>query len=279
MTRVFLVLVVVFAALFGAGAWGSMQWQKDSTAAAAKLECCAVANPMTYNPDVELTGLPEPVQRYFRNVLRPGQVLIRRARQVQEGEFAMNGGWSRMRASQVSVANSPGFVWDARIAMAGGLMDARVRDSYASGNASMTAKVLGLVTLVDAPNGPELATGALQRHLGEAVWFPTALLPSQGVTWTAIDANTSRATITDRGVTASLNFRFNAAGEVTGTFTEGRYKAIDGGKFVLEPWTSTCSDYAERGGMKIPLRAEVAWGAAERSVPYWRARITAIEYE
>lgn len=278
MTRVFLVLVVAFAVLFGVGAWGSLQWRKDSSAAAAKLECCAVANPMTYDPDQELTGLPDPVQRYFRNVLRPGQVMIRRARQVQEGEFAMNGGWSRMRASQVSVVRSPGFVWDARISMLAGLVDARVRDSYSSGNASMTAKVLGLVTMVDAPNGPELATAALQRHLGEAIWFPTALLPSQGVVWTALDSHSARATLTDNGVSVSLDFRFNEAGEVTGTYTAARYKE-SGGKFVLESWVSTCSDYGERGGMKIPLRAEVAWVSHGNNEPYWRARITEIEYE
>jgi hypothetical protein len=278
MTRTFGLLVVLLAGLFSLGAWGSWQWQKDTSAAISRLDCVPVASPLTYDPALELQGLPAPVQRYFRNVLRPGQVIIRKMRNTQQGEFQMGSGWRAMQASQISVARNPGFLWDARIAMVPGLLNAQVRDSYARGTASMTAKVLGLVTLMDAVSAPELAAGALQRYLGEAIWFPTALLPSQGVVWTPIDDNAARATLKDHGVTASLDFAFTPSGEITGTYTDARFRE-EGGKYTAQPWGASCWNYADRGGVRIPLQAEVSWILDGKRVPYWRARIVEIEFE
>jgi hypothetical protein len=42
-------------------------------------------------------------------------------------------------------------------------------------------------TLVNLRGTPEIAQGELMRFLAEAAWYPTALLPSQGVQWKAID--------------------------------------------------------------------------------------------
>ena len=45
-------------------------------------------------------------------------------------------------------------------------------------NAGMHGAVLGLVTVVDMADTPELARGELMRFFAEAAWYPTALLPS-----------------------------------------------------------------------------------------------------
>jgi hypothetical protein len=280
MLRIFVLLFAVLLAAFGVRAFGSYQWQRDTLSATSGLECCAVANPLTYNPAAELAGLPRTVQKYFERVLRPGQVMIRRVHHVQDGHFDRDGhgSWARLHAVQDSVVNSPGFVWDARIVMIPGLLDTQVRDSYSAGSARMSAKVLGLVTMMEAQNAPELAQAALQRHLGEAVWFPTALLPSQGVVWSELGQNQARATLTDHGIQASLDFHFNQAGDITGMSTAERFQFRDG-KYVATPWQSTCGEYAERGGMRIPLQAEVAWIENGKRIPYWRGTIVSIEYE
>ena len=91
-------------------------------------------------------------------------------------------GWKRLKATQYFSAGLPGFVWDARIHMAP-LMTVWVRDAYVGGEASMKARFLSIVTVLDEHGKAELNAGALQRYLAEAVWFPTALLPSQGIEW------------------------------------------------------------------------------------------------
>ena len=49
------------------------------------------------------------------------------------------------------------------------------------------------------------------------------LLPSAALRWSAIDENTALATVTDNGVTVSLEFRFDDAGEVAGIYTPARW--------------------------------------------------------
>lgn len=58
------------------------------------------------------------------------------------------------------------------------------------------AELLGLVRLVDFSATPGAPEGVL-RFLAEAMWYPTTLLPSQGVHWEDIDATSARATLTD----------------------------------------------------------------------------------
>jgi hypothetical protein len=64
----------------------------------------------------------------------------------------------------------------------------RVHDAYVAGEGVLNARVLGLVSVVDMRGTGEVAEGELMRFFAEAAWYPTALLPSQGVRWQAVDA-------------------------------------------------------------------------------------------
>ena len=50
---------------------------------------------------------------------------------------------------------------------------------------------IGLFTVAAMHNTAELNQGELMRFFAEAAWYPTALLPSQGVVWEAIDDNSA----------------------------------------------------------------------------------------
>lgn len=228
----------------------------------------------------ELEGLPAPVARYFRSVLKDGQPLVRAARLIQAGEFRIGeaeDGWRPLDAKQWFSAPTPGFVWDASIRRAP-FVNVRVRDAYVRGEGFMEARLMALLTLLDERGKAELNAGALQRYLAEAVWFPTALLPSQGLTWSAIDDATALATLTDSGTTVSLQFRFNAAGEVVGVFAPGRYREVRG-SYQLTPWAGYFRNYEQRMGMRIPTEGAVEWQLLEGNLPYWRGRIVEAEYE
>lgn len=230
----------------------------------------------------ELEGLPPPVARYLGTVLRDGQRVATRARIEWRGEF--NTGrpgkdrWCPFTASQEFVPGAPGFVWSARIAMAPGL-PVLVRDSFGLGQGSMRGAVLGLVTVVDVSGTPAIAAAALQRYLGEAVWFPTALLPSQGVTWTAIDDARARATLRAGEVVASLEFRFGPDGLVVEVFAPDR--SYDDGQHeaVPRPWRARLLRYDERYGLKLPAEAVAEWELPEGVFAYWRGRPEELELE
>jgi hypothetical protein len=56
-----------------------------------------------------------------------------------------------------------------------------------------------------------------------------------------------------------------------------RYKE-NAGSYAIATWQIQCGEHAERHGMVIPLRCEVAWIKDGRPEPYWRGRIAAITY-
>jgi hypothetical protein len=233
----------------------------------------------TYS-SADLAGLPESVVRYFRAVLPDGQPIVRFARFSQRGEFLLKpeaGAWSPFRADQTIATNPAGFVWDARIRMTPGV-SVRVRDSFVEGVGSMLGSVLGVFPVVRAEGTPEIAEAALQRYLAEAVWFPTALLPSCGVVWTPLDGSSARAALTAGGTTVSVDFRFGEDGFVREIFTPARSRQV-GSRAVPTPWRGRFSVYGERGGMRIPLAGEVEWLLPEGPQPYWKARLLEIAYE
>ena len=71
------------------------------------------------------------------------------------------------------------------------------------------------IPLADERGVAALAEGELMRYLAEAAWYPTALLPSQGARWQALDERSARATLSDGSLTLDLSFEFNDAGSPT----------------------------------------------------------------
>ncbi len=279
--RLILALLIFFGAAFGAAFWvGTVRWNSTTHQIVEKLQAAdsgqQSAEAISYGT---FRKLPAPVARYFRMALRDGQPLVRSARIVHRGEFLTNpkhNGWSTFISTQNFSVRPPAFIWDASIRFAP-LMDVRVRDSYLSGRGAMEATTLAIVPVMNQRDRKELNEGALQRYLAEAVWFPTALLPSSGVVWTMIDGSHALATLADSGVKISLEFSFNAEGEITRIYSAGRYREVNG-KYELTPWVVQVRAYEERGGMRIPLEGEVSWQLPEGVQPYWKGRIMDVQY-
>ena len=119
---------------------------------------------------------------------------------------------------------------------------------------------------------------ALWRCLAEAVWLPTALLPSQGVRWEAAGERSAYATLDEGDYTVRMLFEFDERGLIDTVSAEARGRAV-GDEFVPTPWRGRFWNYREHGGMLVPLDGEVAWLAHEGEKPYWRGHITEIRYQ
>ena len=252
----------------------TLVWNRATARAVARLNAspegiAPAADDDRYDP-AELDGLPAPVARYFTYALTPGQRLVRRARLTQEGEFAARPGrWAPFAAIEHFTVSPPGFLWDARVRTAP-LVVTRVRDAYIGGEGAMRAKVTGLVTVADQHGTPEMAAGSLLRYLAEAAWFPTALLPSAGVRWAAIDDDSARATLTDGATTVSMDAHFGPEGEIA-RVTAMRPRDVHGTP-VETPFEGRFTDYARAGRMMVPRSGEVGWVLDGRWTPFWRGR-------
>jgi len=228
----------------------------------------------------DLKGLPAPVQRYLSKAISEGQPYVMAVHLRQRGEFRLGdrtSPWKPFTAEQTFTTSPSGFVWDATIEMAP-FVPVRVVDMYKSGEGALQAKVLSTLTVANAQGTPELDEGELMRYLGESVWFPTALLPGQGVTWTPIDGRSARATIEHRGVRASLIFTFNDRDEVESVYAPSRARGVNG-HYEPTPWTGYWRSYERHNGLLIPTEGEVEWNLPDGNLPYWRAHLESITYE
>lgn len=272
-------VVGVTVALVSLALVGRWVWHARSEGLLTELEASARGiGPEAYRLE-ELDGLPAPVRAYFARVLEPGQPAVISARISHSGTFNMGTDepqWRPFSSTQDVVVNGPGFLWNADVRMAPG-MSARVHDAYVDGSAVLTARLFGLITVMEAPDSPHLAQGELVRFLAEAPWYPTALLPSAMVTWTPIDNDSARVALVDGDTSVSLDVKFGAEGLIESVRSDGRYRDVDGTQ-VLTPWEGRFWDYEERDGMLIPLDGEVAWLLPDGRWPYWRGHIDAITY-
>ena len=275
-----MVLALVAVLLGGTLLYGAYRWNNETQRLRARLNAARVPiRPQTVDFR-ELEGLPAPVQRYFRAVLEDGQPMATGVRVRYEGTFNMGDTtdqWKPFTSDQKVVTQRPGFDWDARIAMMPGL-PVRAHDSYVAGEGTLHASLLGLFTVADQRGTDDMAEGELMRFFAEAAWYPTALLPSQGVRWVAVDESSAHATLTDGDISITMLFTFDEQGLIETARAESRGRMVDGNGVPM-PWRCRFWSYQERGGMLVPIDGEVAWLPPEGEKPYFRGRITEIYYE
>lgn len=276
-----LALVLAYALLVLLGHW---RWQRAARALHQRLATLAAAPLSAQLPALvglaETEGLPAPVQRYLRLVLREGQPIPSAVHLRQEGSFNMKAdgdGWKAFSARQQVLTRSPAFVWDARIAVAPGF-PVHVHDAYAAGQGQLHAAVLGALPMAQLRGGGELARGELMRWLAETPWYPTALLPSQGVMWQAVDKHSADATCRDGDLQVTLRFHFGSDGLVDTVTAVARGRLV-GAVSKPTPWQGRFWNYALRDGLRVPLQGEVAWLLPGGASPYWRGRVMKIGFD
>lgn len=277
-------LLALFVLLTAFGAW---RWNAGTRALIERLEAARWPGlPSRFALARDLDALPAPVQRFFRAALADGAPLVTALRLAHRGTFnlAAEGPdrWIPFVSTQRVTMRRPGFVWDARMAMAPGLT-VRVHDAYVAGEGILHPTVLGLFSLADlrgsSPEPGGVAHGELMRFVAEAAWYPTALLPSQGARWTAVDGDSAQVAFADGAVCVSLLMRFDpSTGLIDSVRAESRGRIV-GKDVVMTPWEGRRWDYAEHGDMKVPTSGEVAWSTPDGRRAYWRGTVTSLAYE
>jgi len=244
------------AAMVGLGVYGARRWAHATSKLLSRLEGTRRPATTSRYDARELQGLPAPVQRYFRLVLRDGQPIIAAATVEHIGSFNLSSTaeqWKPFTSRQRVVTRRPGFLWNARI-------------------------VLGLYSLAGKVGADDLARGEFMRFFAEAGWYPTALLPSQGVLWEAAEDYSANAILTDGQLSVTMRVNFGESGLID-TVRFAARNALAGNAVVPTPWEGRLSNYQERDGMLIPLTCEAAWLRPQGRAPYWRGTITSSAYE
>ncbi|GMV47109.1 MAG: hypothetical protein AMXMBFR66_25070 [Pseudomonadota bacterium] len=270
---------VVALAFVGLVAYGSARWREAGAALAARLQASAAPVAPPRHDAGQFEALPAPVQRYLRRALRADAAPIVSVQFTQEGEFDLGGERARWRpfvaTQQVQIAR-PGFVWHARVFLLPGVA-VQVHDAYVAGEGLLHAALLGLWSVAELRGAGGIADDELMRWLAESPWYPSALLPGQGVHWQAVDERRARASVRDRAREATLEFEFGSDDLVAAVRAPARGRMV-GARLVATPWEGRWSRYEERSGMLIPQAGEVAWLLPGGRRPYWRGTLGRIDY-
>jgi hypothetical protein len=276
-----LVVGAIVLRAVGAGRWAELVRMHASQLESGSVDARdRLPSPARFDA-VELEGLPAPVQRYFRAVLTDGQPIIATATLDMTGTMNLSATaeqWKPFTSRQRVVTRKPGFLWDAKVSMFPGI-PAHVEDSYIAGHGTLMAKVLGLFTVARSQGEGEIARGEFMRYFAEGPWYPTALLPSQGVRWQAVSDAAANATLTDGPITLTLLFRFNEAGLIASVHAESRGAGVGkDGVMVMLPWDCALSDYQPQDGMLIPMAGEAAWVRPEGRKAYFVGHVKTLRY-
>ncbi|WP_394758494.1 DUF6544 family protein [Flavobacterium sp.] len=216
----------------------------------------------------QLEGLPEPVQRYFNYVLKQGQPYINFVRLTHDGFFKtdLKKDFIKITGEQYFSTKKPQFIWKGVTSMF------TARDFFIDEKGGLIATLFNIYNVVDA-KGTNYDNGELQRWLAESVWFPTNLLPSDKVSWTAIDENSAKLLFHSKAVSFEFIVSFNAIGEIT---TMESYRFMT--KTRKEKWICRMSNYKEINNIKIPFSDQALWKLNDVEYCYAKFEIQKIEY-
>jgi len=217
----------------------------------------------------QIDNLPEPVQRYFKHILKEGQPFISYVRIKHEGQFKadLKKGWMNIKGEQYATTEKPGFIWKGTTTMF------IAQDIYIDDKGRLIVSVFSLINVVNASD-EQYNQGELLRWLGESILYPTNFLPSEKLVWLPIDDKTAKLTFNYKGLSLSFKITFNDIGEITEMETK-RYMDLSN----LETWVIKVSNYKELNKVFIPTHFEVLWRLKMGDFSYAKFDITEIEYD
>jgi hypothetical protein len=212
----------------------------------------------------ELEVLPRPLATYIRRSGAVGQPRVTTLYADFHGRIRSgpDAEWMSFTAKQVSTFG-PGpqrmFIMDATRSG----LPVTVFHSYAAGTATMRAKVLSLVPVVDA-SGPEMDRGETVTVFNDLVVLAPGAIVDAPVRWTAIDAHHVHGVFTNGAQTVSAELTFDDDGDLIDFVSEDRLRAsADGKSFAQQRWSTPVSSHRDGHGHRVLSSGEGRWHAPE----------------
>ena len=225
----------------------------------------------------EIDSLPYPVQKYFRFAIKEGTVQPRFARIKQSGKFKTNieADFKDLTAVQYSITSNPGFIWSGDISFASVIWIKGI-DTYFESNGNLLIKFMSGLTISNE-SGEEISQAQVVRWLLESVWHPSALLPSENLSWSAIDSSSAKLIYKENDIDITVFVDFNNDGSIAKMKTK-RYMTTNAGP-KLTDYTGYFTKYKEVNGITLPTHGEVEWNMNDKDFLYGKFDIEEIQFD
>lgn len=224
----------------------------------------------------DLAGLPEPVRRWLTRVGVVGRPRVLDARIRFDGllRSGPDEGWMRGPAEQHNFFDPPARYFFMRASRLG--VPAQVYHRYAGSAATMEARLLGVLPLVDAA-GEEMTRAETVTVLNDLFLFAPGAVPGMPLAWEELGEGRVRVTLTNAGQTVSADLTFDEAGDLVGFVSRDRSRTGDG-TFQVVPWSTPVLAFGEVGGLRLPVEAEARWIDPDGEWTYARFTIREVVY-
>ncbi len=229
----------------------------------------------------DFSSLPEGAKEYLMRAMPRQGVRIQGVRMKERGEIRVHdeASWKPFSAVQYVSTNPPQLIWSGQ-AEHWPLTPVSILTTYMGGRDGTEAYFWGLLSAFEN-RGLEMKAYLMVRWLGEAVWYPTALLPGDHISWETVPSKQPEVR------QARVRFR-DGEMAVSGIFTFMKssgapllFMLEDGGMPALNiyKWFCTYSDWKRSGDFQIPQK--VTEGTMQGFSREERLRITVfqIDYE
>jgi hypothetical protein len=148
---------------------------------------------------------------------------------------------------------------------------------YINELAIFQVKVAELFKVVDV-TGEELTTAETVTLLNDMCIFAPGCLADKRLTWSEIDALSTRVTLTNGKYVVSAILYFNELGELINFMSDDRSALQDDGTVKKFRWTTPISNYKELDGRKIPTEGKTIWHYPEGDFTYGVFTLKRINY-
>ena len=227
--------------------------------------------------EADLTGLPLPVQRYFRHTgfIGKPKMLYMHGR-FEDVTFRMGKDKPAMRIgyTQFNRVKEPDRFALIEASMFG--IPFQGLDRLVGGQGSMKGVIAKGFTLFNQ-RGSEMDQASLVTVLSESLIVPAVAL-QEYIHWEAVDDLHAKATITYKDSTASGVFTFDADGKLLSFTTDDRFVTEDDGSFTPLPWTALMGEYRERNGLLQPTSLQAVWHYPDGDRIYFDSHNATFDY-
>ena len=219
-----------------------------------------------------LSGLDEPVRRYFAHAIRAGASLAPGVRLEMKGRVKADL-WLPFRAQQEADGRS--FAWRARVGL-GPLTVMRIEESYARGVGSTEGRLFGRRPLFHSSDEDTARSGAGRAALESVVFAPAGVLPERGVAWRAEGENRIVARFDLPPERPEVELRIDGEGALRSASASRWGPAGDGSFDYIQ---CGCDVHAEQdfGDLTVASSLTVSWRyGTPQAAPFFRTEITAL---
>ncbi|HKK76164.1 MAG TPA: DUF6544 family protein [Saprospiraceae bacterium] len=256
--------------------FGSYHFQKKVEAETAHLLNQSNTVEERIVTEQDISALPDPVKKWLGASGMIGKPYIRLGKLSQEAEMKMKPdqkNWLNAKALQYSTIDKPAFIWSTRVSM-NPLLFFLGRDKFEEGQGDMLIKLNALFPVVNE-QGEKIDEGALQRYLGEMVWFPSLAL-SPYITWEPIDTASAKASMEYKGTQGSGTFYFNSEGDFV-KFSAQRFMGNEQGAKRHE-WVLLVDAYKTFEGIRVPAEMTATWKLEAGDWTWLKLKLVDVKY-